>query len=306
MTPDEYTNEELMLDVGDGHVLNVHDWGNPKAATVIIFLHGGPGSEIKDGYKQFFEPTEHRVIFFDQRGCGKSTPYGSLENNTTDKSIADIMTLADHFNLQQFVLFGGSWGSCLSLATGLKYPERIKAMVLHGIFTSSASEVEWLDRGRFQNFFPDVWQRYLDATPPEHRKDPSAYHYQQVMGKDEEAAKRSALAYETLEGSTMKLDDRYQPPALDDYDPAGMRIEMHFMHNLCFMPDRYILDNAHKLGMPIYLVQGRYDMVCPPTTAYELHSRLQQSRLYWTLSGHRGEHETWTACRMALAQALEA
>lgn len=291
MNKDQYTLSEKMLDVGDGHSVYVQDWGNPNAKTPIIFLHGGPGSHTKDSHKRVFDPAIHRVIFFDQRGGGKSTPYGSLEHNTTKELIEDITKIADTYNAKQFVLRGNSWGSTLALAYALAHPKRVHALVIGGIFTGSKAEADWIDKGGFKLFFPDVWQAYLDRTPTNHHDDPSKYHFDKAMNGTPKEQKLSAFAYECLEAGAIKLDDRFDPDNFETYDPSGMRIEMHYLANTCFMPDRYILDNAAKLTMPVHIVQGRYDMVCPPHTAYELHTSLKNSRLYWTLGGHNHEHE---------------
>ncbi len=302
MTPDEYTIQETSLEVGDGHSLYVYDWGNKSAQTAIIYLHGGPGSRVKDRAKGFFDPQRQRVIFFDQRGCGKSLPYGSLENNTTDRLVADISTVADHLKLNKFILVGGSWGSCLALAYALKHPDRVEAMVLHGIFTGSKAETEWLNNGMFKTFLPDVWERYLQATPAEYRDDPSAYHIKNILGDNPEIAKLSGLTYGSLEGAACRLDDRFTPYPIEDFDIAGIKIETHYLANACFMPDRYIPDNAHTLSMPLWIVQGRYDMVCPPHTAYALNHAVPHSELIWTTSGHAPERETWNVIRTILLQ----
>lgn len=306
MTPDEFTISEQFLDVGDGHQLYIQDWGNQKALKPVIFLHGGPGSQVKDKHKNVFDPELQRVIFFDQRGCGRSLPYGSLEHNTTQDLVADIERVADHLKLNQFIVTGGSWGSCLALAYALKHPHRVLTMVLHGIFTGSKAEIEWLDKGRFQTFFPDVWDIYLAATPKKYQKDPSSYHFRQIMGNDPALMIESGHAYESLEGAVMSLDDRFTPEPIEDFDSAGIRLEVTYMANGCYLPDRYILDNAHKLKMPVHLVQGRYDAVCPPVTAYELHKRLPNSWLTWTVSGHSTERESWSVIRTLLLQATGA
>lgn len=300
MTPDAYTIAEHHFSVGDGHTLYVHDWGKKGADRVIINLHGGSGGGTSDRHKNRYDPTRQRVIFFDQRGCGKSTPYGSLEHNTTDKLVEDISTIANKLKLDTFILWGGSWGSCLALAYAIKHPERVSAMVLNGIFTGSQKEIAWLDGGLFSTFYPDAWERYLAATPKEHHNNPTGYHYKRVTSGDYEAAQVSGYAYETLEGSVMALDDRFTPADPTDYDPRSIRMEMHYMAKGCFMPDRHILDNAHKLAMPIWLVQGRYDMVCPPATAYELHKKLPNSELIWTIDGHRADHEAVTVMKTIL------
>ncbi len=176
MTPDDFTNQELFLDVGDGHQLYVHDWGRADAAIPIVFLHGGPGNGCDDRDKQKFDPAKQRLIFHDQRGSGKSIPLGSLENNTTSDLVEDIEKIARRLKLRNFVITGGSWGSCLALAYGIKYPKRLTGMVLQGLFTGSQDEISWLGKGRFREFYPDAWNRYSEATPPEYRSDPSAYH----------------------------------------------------------------------------------------------------------------------------------
>jgi proline iminopeptidase len=305
MTPDQHTNQEFYLEVGDGHELYIQDWGNPDARDVIFCLHGGPGGGTKPRHKNAFDPETQRVIFHDQRGCGKSLPYGSIEHNTTDNLVEDIEKIAQKLGLDQFVLTGGSWGSCLSLAYALKYPKRVKAMVLTGIFTGSQKEIDWLDQGQFQTFYPEVWERYLTATPIERRKNPSKYHFEKAFDDDAAAAKKSAYAYDNLEGGVIQLDDRFNTESFDEYDPTDIKIEIAYLKNRCFMADRHILDNAHKLTMPIYLVQGRYDMVCPPATAYELHQKLPNSKLSWALAGHKPEHETWNLMQAYLERVSE-
>lgn len=291
MQKDDYTNEEFTLEVGDGNVLYVQDWGNKNAEVPYIYLHGGPGSSTKDKYKSTFDPQIHRVIFFDQRGSGKSTPSGSIRSNTTDDLISDISKIADRLEITNFNLQGTSWGSALALAYAIAHPERVGALVIGGVYTGSQSENDWLEQGRFKTFYPDVWQAYVDRTPDAFKTNPSSYHFDKVFNGSPEEQKASGYAYDCLESGVIKLDDRFTPEDYSDYDPSGIRIEMHYLSNGCFMPDRYILDNADKLTMPVHIVQGRYDMVCPPETAYALHSKLKDSRLYWTLNGHAVEHE---------------
>jgi proline iminopeptidase len=306
MNPDDYTIQELMLDVGDGHQLYVHDWGNKQAKQPIIFLHGGPGSGVKDRYKQNYDPQRHRVVFFDQRGSGKSLPYGSLEQNTTQDLVEDIEKIAIKLKLNTFMLNGGSWGSCLALAYALKYPKRVHSMILRGIFTGSKAEIDWLKNGLFAQFFPDVYAQFLQATPAEHLTDAADYHFKRILGNDWQASTESAIAVGNLESALLSLDDRHIPLTFsEDYDPTFVRIETHYMANNCFMEDRYILENAHKLTMPIWLIQGRYDMVCPPSTAYELHKKIKTSQLIWTLAGHGNDRSTYDVDRTLLLQLPE-
>lgn len=288
MTPDDRTLQETYLEVGSGHRLYVQDWGNAKASLPIIFLHGGPGGGCNDGHKGYFDPALQRVIFFDQRGAGRSSPSGSLKDNTTASLVEDIKRVAEYCGIKKFILTGGSWGSCLALAYGLAHPGSVAAMVLRGIYTGSQAETDYLDNGGFKMFFPDVWERYLNRTPKKWRDNPNAYHYRQLASNKPQAVKASAYAYSELEGSLLTLDDRHTPQKFDEFNPEAMKIELHFLANGCFMPDRHILNNAHKLTMPVWLVQGRYDMVCPPATAYELAKRLPNGRLIWTTAGHSG------------------
>ena len=307
MTPDDHTNKEFYIDVGNGHRLYVHDWGNPKGLP-IIFLHGGPGAMVRDGAKMFFDPAVHHVVFFDQRGCGKSLPYGSLKHNTTADMVEDITKIADEVKFKQFVIAGGSWGACLGLVYGIKNPKRVKAMVLRGIFTGSQKEIDYFDKGEFATFFPDVWERYLDTVPKSHQKSPTKYHFEKALGKDEKAARESACAYENLEGALLTLDDRFIPSSPNDptFDSSSVKLEIYYLTNRCFLPDNYIFDNAAKLTMPIWMVQGRYDMVCPPSTAYKLNQQLPKGQLILTVGGHRAtEHENWSVIRTILLQLAE-
>jgi proline iminopeptidase len=305
MNRDEYTNQEHFLDVGDGYQLYVHDWGSKKAARPIFFLHGGPGGHTKDKHKNLFNPEKQRVIFFDQRGSGKSLPAGSIENNTTQKMVEDISKIADYFDIDTFVITGGSWGSCLALAYALEHPKRVAAMILNGIFTGSNHEIEWLDHGKFKTFYPDIWEKFLYSVPAKRRANPSAYFYEQIMSDNSLEAKEAGYAYENMEGGVISLDDRFTPDNFEEYDPSGIRIEMHYMHNRCFLPDRYILDNAHKIHAPTWLIQGRYDMVCPPETAYELSKLMPKAQLIWTTSGHYTERESWNLIRTLLQVTTE-
>ncbi len=289
-----------MLPVGDGHKLHVYDWGAKEAKLPIIFLHGGPGVEINDKYKQRYEPTKQRVIFFSQRGSGQSTPKGSIQNNTTKELVEDIEKIANFLKLEKFIITGGSWGSCLALVYAIKYPDRIHTMVLGGIYTSTQAENDFLFNGGYKDFFPDVWETFLSRTPKEHHKNPAKYHYMTASGKDKKAAKKSIYAMGEVEHALLSLDDRHAPCNFEEFDPEAMKIEMHYTGNNCFLPEGYIMKNAHKLTMPIWLVQGRYDSVCPPITAYELNKRLPNSELIWTTAGHANDRANYDVARTIL------
>lgn len=300
MNPDQFTIAEHMLDVGHGHKLYIQDWGNKKAKKPIMYLHGGPGGGCKDKHKLLFDPKTQRVIFFDQRGCGKSTPLGRWHHNNTQELAADITRIADYLNINKFVVTGGSWGSTLALYYAISQPKRVHALVIHGVFTASQAEIDWLDNGLFRTHFPDLWDAYVATAPKTYQANPSAYHYAQILGKDEAKAAQSAQAYSMLEGGIVSLDDNHPPINPVEFDPTGMQIEMRYLAKRCFLPEKYILKNAHKLKMPVHIVQGRYDFVCPPATAYQLSQRLPNATLTWTISGHRAEHETTTVLRLVL------
>ena len=291
MTPDEFTNQEFYLDVGDGHQLYVQDWGNKKARLPIIYLHGGPGDGCGDRDKRNYDPRKHRVIFHDQRGSGKSLPFGSLKHNSTPELVEDIETLAASLNLTRFILVGGSWGSTLALAYGVTHPGRIAGMVLNGVFTATKAELDWFTRGGWQEFFPEVWQEFLEATPAKHQQNPLEYHLQQGLSSDSEAAKQSAYAFANMELGLLKLDDHYTAGKLEDFDPTSIFIQLHYNRNQFFLREGHILRHAGKLQMPVYLIAGRYDMVTPPVTAYNLAEALPDAEIVWTINGHIRQHE---------------
>lgn len=291
MTPDKHTNQEFHLDVGDGHRIYVHDWGNPDAEVPIMVLHGGPGNGCDDKDKRYFDPDRQRVIFHDQRGAGRSLPAGQLRHNTTDKLVGDIQKIADKLSLKSFVMTGGSWGSTLALAYAIEHPERVRGLVVNGVFTGTQSEIDWVDKGGWREFFPDVWQDYAGGVPARYRDDPSQYHYKQALSDDTEAARQSTYAYLKMELAILKLDDRYEPEPYHKFEAGGARIELHYLANQCFMADDHILKNAVKLTMPVKIIAGRYDMVTPPAIAYRLHQALPDSQLIWTINGHMRQHE---------------
>lgn len=303
MTPDEFTIKEHMLPVGNGHTLYMHDWGNKKAKKPIIYLHGGPGGSTKDKVKDLFDPKTQHVIFFDQRGCGRSTPAGKWHHNTTQHLAADITTIANKIGIDKFIISGGSWGSTLALYYAISEPRRVLALVLRGVFTGSQTEIDWLDKGMFKSHYPDVWANYLASVPKKHASNPSEYHFGHALGSDDQKAKKSAYAYSVLEGSVIALDDRFTPSSYEDFDPTGTIIEMRYLAKRCFMPDNYILKRASRLKMPVHIVHGRYDMVCTPAIAYEVAQKAQNSTLTWVTGGHGMEHEMATALKLLHQQA---
>ena len=301
MNPDKYTLSDTLLDVGDGHKIYVHDWGNSQAMPVI-FLHGGPGVGCSDRHKARFDPEKQRVIFIDQRGSGQSTPPGKTANNTTDHLVDDINRVADHLKLKKFTLTGTSWGACLALVFAIRHPERVQALVIGGVYTGTKTETDYIVSGGFRNHFPDVWDAFVARTPDKHKSNPGEYHLNQAFEANGEAAKKSVYAFSELEGSLLSLDDRRTPQDYEEFDPEAMRIELHYLKNDCFLPDDYIINHADKLNVPVWIVQGRYDMVCPPLTAYELNKRLPKSTLIWTVAGHGNDRANYDVIRTMLLQ----
>ncbi len=306
MTPDQYTIKESFLEVGDGHRLYVQDWGNPDSKLPILVLHGGPGNGCDDSDKKKFDPLTQRVIFHDQRGAGKSLPAGALQHNTTQDLVEDIKKLAGHLQLDRFVLVGGSWGATLALAYGIRYPDSVAAMVLNGVYTNTAAEIGWLEQGGWRKFFPEIWEKYTDSVPSDYQADPTAYHLKQAVSDDPEAVKKSAYAFQAMEVAILKLDDIYTLEPFETYDPTNACLEMHYTANTFFLGEDELLTGAARLTMPIWLLQGRYDMVCPPAAAYRLDKALPNSQLIWTINGHLRQHEASNIQRLLLRQLTEA
>jgi proline iminopeptidase len=299
---DNYTITDGHLDVGDGHKIYYEKWGNPKAKTPILLFHGGPGSELKAKHKYNFDPKKHLVIGFDQRGCGNSLPHGKLENNTTQNLIEDTVKLLDHLGIDEVYINSGSWGSTMALLFTIEYPKKVKSLVIRGIFTGTKKEIDWLDNGLFKNHYPEVWEKMVDSVPREHRSDPTAHHYSILKANgNKNAVTKSAKALDALEGPLLGFDwagysdDIKSDPQPDTkkeaYDYVPYQIYAHYLDNNCFLPDDYILNNAHKITVPVYMIQGRYDMCCPPVTAYNLDKKLPNSKLFITLGSHGHDPE---------------
>lgn len=249
-----------------------------------------------------FTPSEQRIIFFDQRGSGRSLPQGSRENNTTTELIGDIEKIRKRFDLSKVILLGGSWGSTLALYYAIEHPKSVMGMVLSGIWMGTQEESAFLDKGQVKLFFPEVWQQYLDRTPAKHRGNPTSYHFDKALNGTETQQKESSFAYQSFVYGCLRLNHYPSLSNYENYDPSGFQIAIHYLANRCFMPENYIKKNIHKLTMPVWMVQGRYDMICPPVTAYRLNSELPNSRLSMTVAGHSSEHETWNLIQTLLTQ----
>jgi proline iminopeptidase len=300
MMPDSHTIQEFYLDVSYNHQLYIQEWGNPEATSSIIYLHGGPGSGVSNSSKQRFDPEIHHVIFFDQRGSGRSLPAGKLQHNNVGLLEEDINSIVDKLKLKNLILIGGSWGSTLALYYAIKNPRKVKALILDGVFTGTKAEAEWLDNGKWRTFFPEVWQKYADSVPKEYSDNPSEYIIRQSQSKNKSEFKKAIYNYVSMEAALLKLDSSIPLPELEVFDETAGAIELHYLRHNWFLTDNYIIKNAHKLAMPVVLIQGRYDMVCPPKTAYTLSKELPNCRLIWTINGHIKQHESHTVFNVVL------
>ncbi|MCO5222791.1 MAG: prolyl aminopeptidase [Thermomicrobiales bacterium] len=265
---------------GDGHRVYVEECGNPDGKPVI-FLHGGPGGGIHPAQRRLFDPDAYHIVLFDQRGCGWSTPYASVENNTTWNLVADIERIRADLGIERWQVFGGSWGSTLALAYAETHPDRVTELVLRGIFLIRPYELAWFYQEGTSNLFPDLWQHYLAPIPPEERGDLMTAYHRRLFGDDPEAQVEAARAWATWEFSTSQLLPS-SPQSTDDDCLAFARIENHYFVNGAFFDTpNQLIENAHRIAhIPAVIVHGRYDVICPLRNAWELHQALPGSELH--------------------------
>ncbi len=271
------------LRVSELHEIYVEQSGNPGGQPVV-FVHGGPGGGTEPGYRRFFDPAKYRIVLFDQRGCGQSRPHASLEENTTWHLVSDMERIRIELGIDRWVVFGGSWGSTLALAYAQTHSQRVKAMVLRGIFLLRPKEIRWFYQEGASFLYPDAWEKYLAPIPEDERGDLVAAYYRRLTSSDAAVRQEAAQAWSVWEGSTSKL---FPSPSLIDrfaggeFAQAFARIECHYFTNGGFFdhPDQ-LLENVDTIRhIPTFMVQGRYDVVCPMTTAWELHRRWPEAQL---------------------------
>ncbi|HVF49830.1 MAG TPA: prolyl aminopeptidase [Pyrinomonadaceae bacterium] len=267
--------EQGRLQVSPVHNLYYEQSGNPEGLPVV-FLHGGPGGGTIPEYRSFFDPSAYRIVLFDQRGSGKSTPHANLEENTTWRLVSDIERLREHLGIEDWVVFGGSWGSTLALAYAETHPKRVRALVLRGIFLCRKKEIQWFYQEGASAIYADVWEQYASVIPEDERGDMLSAYHRRLTSDDEQVRLEAARAWSIWEGSTSKLFP--DPNFIADFgEPefalAFARIECHyFMNNAFFETDNFLIENVDKIRhIPAVIVQGRYDGVCPMMSAWELH-----------------------------------
>lgn len=295
------------LAVSPVHNLYYEQCGNPEGLPVV-FLHGGPGGGLIPEYRRFFDPATYRVVLFDQRGSGQSTPHASLEDNTTWHLVEDIEKLREHLGIESWIVFGGSWGSTLALAYAQTHPPRVRALILRGIFLCRPKEISWFYQEGASAIFPDLWEHYVQVIPEDERDDMMHAYHRRLTGDDEAAQLEAARAWSIWEGSTSKL--LFDPELVakfgdDQFALAFARIECHyFINNVFFDTDNYLIENVDKIRhIPSVIVQGRYDIVCPMMSAWELHRAWPEAEL--KIIGDAGHSATEPGNIDALVEATD-
>jgi proline iminopeptidase len=274
--------KKFRLRVSDLHELHVEESGNPDGMPVVFF-HGGPGAGIAPIHRQFFDPAVWRVVLFDQRGCGKSTPKGELHENTTWELVADAERIREHLGIPRWLVFGGSWGSTLALAYAEAHPERALGLILRGIFLARRAEIAWTFLDGARRVFPDAWEEFIAPLSERERGDVLHSYHRRLESSDPAERRAAALAWNRWEEMTSHLVCELAPVAEEEVENeiALARIEAHYFVNDSFLqPDNQLLRDLPRIAhLPCAIVQGRYDLCCPATSAWELHRAWPGSRL---------------------------
>jgi proline iminopeptidase len=264
--------DQRMVDVGDGHKIYAEQCGNPNGGPVVV-LHCGPGGGCSPAMRRYFDPAHYRIILFDQRGCGRSRPHASVKNNTTWDLVADIELLRELFEIDAWIVFGGSWGATLSLIYAQTHPERVQHLVLRGVFLATQTELDWFYGGGAGRFWPDVWHKFLAPIPKEEHGDLIGAYNRRLFSGDlllETRCAKAWAAWENALASIHSSGSTAESPGA--YARAFSRLENHYFINGAFLEkDGQILDNVGRIAqIPGTIVQGRYDMICPPESAWKL------------------------------------
>ncbi len=273
------------------HTLYVEECGNP-AGLVVVFLHGGPGAGLSAYHRRFFDPARYHIVLFDQRGCGKSTPFAELIDNTTGHLVADIEAIREHLGVERWVVFGGSWGSTLALAYAQAHPERVLGIVLRGIFLGRPQELRWFNEidGGAGQIFPERWARFRDFIPPDERDSLLDAYWQRLNSTDEATRLDAAKAWSAWEGGSTSLI--HEPDAAgifeDPRDAVSVAlVEAHYFRHALFLEPDQLLRHVDRIRhIPATIVQGRYDIICPATSAWELGQAWPEASLHIVLAGH--------------------
>jgi len=296
--------EKSSIKVDDLHEVYYEVCGNPKGKPVV-FLHGGPGSGCNPAQRRFFDPGYYRIILIDQRGCGRSRPQGETRNNTTDDLVNDIDLIRKALGIEKWLVFGGSWGSTLALAYAIRHTAHVTGLVLRGIFLSRPSELGWF-LGEVKSFYPEPWLALCESIPDSAKNNPLAYYKQRIFSDDEQISIPAAIRWNTYEGSIMTLLPR---PSSNDSEIDGKvelaraRIQIHYIENNCFVGARDLIAEAGSqlAQIPTVIVQGRYDMVCPPITAWELSQAMPHAEFHMIADAGHSAMEAGTTSALVAA-----
>ncbi|MDW3095992.1 MAG: prolyl aminopeptidase [Gammaproteobacteria bacterium] len=288
--PEISSNKEFYLTVSGGHELWVAEYGNPYGIPAV-FLHGGPGAGCESYHPRFFDPEKYRIILFDQRGSGRSKPHASLQENTTQHLISDIETIRRELNIQNWVVFGGSWGSTLGLAYAQTHTNRILGLVLRGIFLCRPDDIRWFYQHGASEMFPEYWHDYEAIIPKQERSNMVQAYYRKLVSEDKQERLKAAREWSIWEGRTSTLHPK---KSVTDHFASGdvalslARIECHYFMNNSYLEQDQLLRNAPSLrNIPGYIIHGRYDVVCPINQAYALHQAWPEANYYIApTSGH--------------------
>lgn len=297
--------QEGRLRVSPIHELYYEQSGNP-AGKPVVFLHGGPGSGTDAKQRRFFDPKKYRIVLFDQRGCGKSTPHANLEDNTIWSLVSDIEKLREHLGIAKWQVFGGSWGSTLALAYAQTHPKAVTELVLRGIFLLRKAEIDWFYQQGTSALFADAWEHYLKPIPQEERHDLLHAYHRRLTSSDPKVQQEAARAWSIWEGSTSKLlfdADFVNKFGEDQFALAFARIECHYFVNKgFFQADNHLLAHVDKIRhIPGVIVQGRYDVVCPMTSAWDLHRAWPEAKLVITPDSGHSAFELGNAAELVAA-----
>jgi proline iminopeptidase len=303
--PELATFRSEMLKVSEKHAIYYEECGNPEGYPVV-FLHGGPGSGCNPTQRRFFDPNFYRIILLDQRGCGRSTPLGCIEENNIDLLVSDIETLKLHLNVKDWLVFGGSWGSTLALAYAITHPRSVTGLILRGIFLSRPSELNWF-LGEVKSFYPESWEKLLAHLPKHEQSNPLQAYGSRVFSDDSKIATPAAIEWNAFESSIMSLLPRpASPPSTTpaEVEIARAKVQIHYILNECFVGHRDLLTEAKALSaIPTTIIQGRYDMVCPPVSAWELKNVMPHAK--FVIIADAGHSAMEAGVTSALVEATE-
>lgn len=305
------------LKAGVFHEIYYEECGN-STGVPVVFLHGGPGSGCNPTQRRFFNPKHYRIILIDQRGCGRSKPQGEVRENTTDDLVADLEALRTHLGIAQWHVFGGSWGSTLALAYAIKHTACVVSLTLRGIFLSRQSELDWF-LGDVKHFYPEVWQTLLDYLPENERENVLIAYEKRIFSDDAKINQPAAARWNAFEGAILRLkstENTTAEPAknaeeiarANEAEVARARVQIHYIRHQCFVDGEAILKSVAKLAhVPTLIVQGRYDMVCPPTSAWELAQAMPHADLVMVAdAGHSAMEPGITSALVAATEKFKA